>query len=83
MKFEALNMNGEVVIGTGVAESNEDWRNWNTVENIKDKSYENFARTYGDSLSYLFNEKIDWIDGVEFNANNFEIVWTSTIKIIK
>lgn len=75
MKFTALTVDGKVAKGTGVAESNENWRNWT------DEGIEGYSRLFGESLSYMFNDAIEWCDGREFNVSDFVIVWTSTIKI--
>lgn len=61
---------GKTVIGTGFCEAKYE----------KVTSSEN----YGRELSYLFYEEsyVEWVDGREFSVNDFDVVYTDTIKII-
>lgn len=78
MKFTAVRVcDGSVVTGCGVCECDENFDNWN-VKNCN----EYWIRSFGkDKLSYLFIDKIDWVDGSEFSASKFELVFTKSIKI--
>ena len=62
---------GKKVIGTGFC----------------DAKYErvNSSKNYGRELSYLFyeNSHVAWVDGREFSVNDFDVVYTDTIKIIE
>lgn len=61
---------GKTVIGTGFCEAKYE----------KVTSSEN----YGRELSYLFYEEsyVEWVDEREFSVNDFDVVYTDTIKII-
>ena len=88
MKFEAIDLNGKKVIGVGIALSDENYESWifGSRTGMKDDDYayvKDLTDTYGTSLSYLFKDSIDWVDGSEFNATDFEMVWTGSIKIVK
>ena len=61
---------GKKVIGTGFC----------------DAKYEkvNGPENDGRELSYIFYEDshVEWVDGREFSVNDFDVVYTDTIKII-
>jgi len=61
---------GKTVIGTGFCEAK--YERVNGPEND------------GRELSYLFFEtsNVEWVDGKEFSVDDFDVVYTDTIKII-
>lgn len=61
---------GKTVIGTGFCDAK-----YEQVNNLVNGSRE---------LSYLFYEtsNVEWVDGMEFSVNDFDVVYTDTIKII-
>ena len=77
MKFEAINIKNEKVIGTGVALSEESIEGWSGTENVEEN-----VKKYGKSLSFLFENSIEWVDSWEFNVDKFEMVYTNSIKVI-
>ena len=79
MKFTAINVeNGSVVEGCGVcAASNENVDDWTIYNDNATK----LAETYGKDVSYLFTDKMDWVDGSEFNVSDFYLVYTNSIKM--
>lgn len=77
MRFTAINIEGNHVEGVGVCECDENFDNWNC-----NNCNEYWIRSFGkDNLSYLFTDKIDWVDGTEFSVGKFELVFTKSIKI--
>lgn len=77
MKFEAINIMNEKVIGTGIAMSDESIDGWNGTKNVEEN-----VKKYGKSLSFLFENSIEWVDSWEFNVDKFEMVYTNSIKVI-
>ena len=77
MKFIAINVeNGSVVEGCGVcAAANENIDDWTIYNDNAAK----LAKTYGKDVSYLFINKMDWVDGSEFNVADFHLVYTKSI----
>ena len=61
---------GKKVIGTGFCEAKHE--RVNGPEND------------GRELSYIFyeNSNVEWVDGMEFSVNDFDVVYTDTIEII-
>lgn len=77
MRFVAVNIEGKHVEGVGVCECNENFDNWNGIN-----CDEYWIRSFGkDNLSYLFTDKIEWVDGAEFSVDKFEVVFTKSIKV--
>lgn len=77
MRFVAVNIEGKHVEGVGVCECNENFNNWNGIN-----CDEYWIRSFGkDNLSYLFTDKIEWVDGAEFSVDKFEVVFTKSIKV--
>lgn len=88
MKFEAITLEGKKVVGVGVSMSNENYESWifGSRTGMKDDDYiyaKDLTDKYGSSLSYLFKNSIHWVDGREFEVDDFEMVYTKSIKIIK
>lgn len=77
MKFEAINIMNEKVIGTGIAMSDESIDGWSGTKNVEEN-----VKKYGKSLSFLFENSIEWVDSWEFNVDKFEMVYTNSIKVI-
>lgn len=77
MKFEAINIMNEKVIGTGIAMSEENIEGWSGTKNVEEN-----VKKYGKSLSFLFENSIEWVDSWEFNVDKFEMVYTNSIKVI-
>ena len=79
MKFTAINVEtGSVVEGCGVCPaSNENIDDWT----IYNDNAEKLAETYGKDASYLFTDKMDWVDGSEFNTSDFYLVYTNSVKM--
>lgn len=78
MKFEAINIMNEKVIGTGIAMSDESIEGWSGTKNVEEN-----VKKYGESLSFLFENSIEWVDSWEFNVDKFEMVYTNSIKVIE
>jgi hypothetical protein len=77
MRFTAVNIEGKHVEGVGVCKCYENFDNWNSKN-----CNEYWIRSFGkDNLSYLFIDTIEWVDGKEFSASNFELVFTKSIKV--
>ena len=77
MRFTAVNIEGKCVEGVGVCECDENFDNWNS-----NNCHEYWIRSFGkDNLSYLFTDKIGWVDGNEFSVGKFELVFTKSIKV--
>lgn len=88
MKFEAITLEGKKVTGIGAVFSNETYESFNFGHRtgMKDDDYiyvKDLTDKYGSSLSFLFKNSFNWIDKNKFKADDFEMVYTGSIKIIK
>ena len=73
MKFEAINIKNEKVIGTGVALSEESIEGWSGTENVEEN-----VKKYGKSLSFLFeNSACHNFASGKSNKNRYEHQQTS------
>lgn len=65
---------GKTVIGTGFCDAKYEGN----------RSYWDYDEKKHRELSYLFFEtsNVEWVDGREFSVNDFDVVYTDTIKII-
>lgn len=65
---------GKTVIGTGFCDAKAECYSY----------YWDYDEKKHRALSYLFHEtsNVEWIDGKEFSVDDFDVVYTDTIKII-